>query len=299
MWIIVSVVIIAALYAGVWVLKGKRNIYIGTTALVIGGTSGLGLALANDLRKRGATVTITSRDKKRLKPFEKEYQTLIADITDKKSISKITAEYNFVFCCPGFAIPSLASELTLEKIKQCMETNFYGTVRVILHFLNKASTKKRTRFVMISSTLGLHSFCGYGAYSPSKSALKSFYESIYMEASLFGLDLSIYYCSTIRSPGFEKEEKIKPEVTKKIEGQSYGPSSSPENRAKVLLDALPSQNIICSDFITRFFMQSTEITSFYDYLIWRVSPVFYYFFKKLSMHHVSRFFSNSRAPSSK
>ncbi|KAI5188605.1 3-dehydrosphinganine reductase [Nematocida sp. AWRm77] len=289
----------AALLAGgglllLWRLcfSPKNNVYFGKHALVIGGSSGLGLSLAHSLQRRGASVTITSRDKKILQTLKKKngFGTLQIDVTQDASVKKIPLDYDFIFCCAGFSIPSLAEDITVEKIHACMETNFYGTVRVFLHFYRHMNMKPvgPKKLVFVSSTLGLHSFTGYGAYAPSKASLSSFYESVKDEASLRGLSLAIYYVSTINSPGLEKEDKIKPHITKVIEGQSRGPSSSCENRADTLLNMLPYRSIIVSDTITQLFMQSTNITSLSDYLAWRVAPLFWIGFRHFTKYHVSK-----------
>lgn len=66
----------------------------------------------------------------------------------------------------------------------------------------------------------------------------------------------IYFTSTIKSPGFEKEQETKPEITKKIEGsESSDPSSNA--RAITLLNGIENNQLnICSDFLTRLFYSS-------------------------------------------
>ncbi|KAI5184325.1 3-dehydrosphinganine reductase [Nematocida homosporus] len=291
MLILTAVVIVVS----VWLVlkwRPKANIYKDKTALVIGGSSGLGLALAKDLRRRGAVVAVTSRTKATLTKLKRSegLAGVLVDVTDDESVSRLPTEYDLVFCCPGFALPGLAKDLSLDMVQRCMETNFYGCVRVVLHYLKAASLQKRTRLVLVSSTLGLHSFIGYGAYSPSKAALRSFYESVHLEAAQEGLDLSIYYCSTIKSPGFAKEELTKPAITKVIEGSSLGSSAEPANRAKVLLDSLPSQHVIFSDLVTQLFSQATDITSLSDYFVWRIAPIFWFIFTSLVKYRVNRYY---------
>lgn len=269
--------------------------YKGKKILIIGGTSGLGKALAKDLKKRGSAVTISSRDAFKIEEHLKsQYKTLSLDITDQKSVDRIPNYFDAIFCCAGFAIPSLADKIEIDKIEEMIKCNFLGPVRVYMHLLKSVSPEKRKGLVFISSTLGLHSFTGYGMYSPSKSALSSFYEAVYDESSLLGLDLYIYYVSTIRSKGFDEEQKIKPEITKRIEGSSINDSALPENRAKRLLDEMKKNRIIYSDFITRLFSKSVEIRSITDVLAYLISPLFWVLFRLFAYHSTAKYYRNRK-----
>jgi len=280
--------------------RGESS-YRDKKVLIVGGSSGLGLALALDLKSRGAEVTITSRSSGVLSDLEKKHglTTQTLDITDQRSVEAISTECQIVFCCAGICIPALAEKITVEKIQKCMETNFYGAVRVFLHFLPRCSAENRKKMVFIASTLAYHSFAGYAAYSPSKAALRSFFEAVKEESKIKGLDLAIYYVSTIDSPGLAEEDKTKPEITKKIEGASRGPETSAENRAKHLLNSLPGSEVVISDIITRFFSQSTEIHSLKDYFVWRVAPVFWLVFKAFSRYHTKNHFKRKSSAASK
>ncbi|OAG29457.1 3-dehydrosphinganine reductase [Nematocida displodere] len=284
--VVAATVVLGCLWA--WLAKRRReNLYEQKSVLVVGGSSGLGLALAHELKRRGAEVTITSRTKKTLTTLKRKFgfKTAVVDVTSDESVASLSTEYDMVFCCNGLSIPSTVHDLDMSKMYACMDTNFYGVVRVYLHLLHGSSPGCGKRLVLVSSTLGLHSFAGYGAYSPSKAALRSFYESVWMESSQAGLDLSIYYVSTINSPGLEQENQTKPEVTKRIEGSSYGRGADPKNRAETLLNALPAP-IVVSDAITRFFLHSTEIHTLADYFTWRVAPLFWFIFQWMTMRKV-------------
>lgn len=264
-----------------WPSSPAANAYQGKQVLVVGGSSGLGLALALELQRRGAAVTVTSRTSKTLRALKQQHRLdgLQVDVTSDASVALIPLAYDLVLCCAGFSLPGLADDLSIAKIHACMDTNFYGTARVFLHFYRAIRPGERKRMVFVSSTLGLRSFVGYGAYSPSKASLRSFFESVRDEAALKGLDLAIYYVSTINSPGLDQEDLIKPAVTKAIEGQSRGPAASCERRAATLLDALPRRSIIVSDTVTRLFMQSTDLTSVADYFVRKLAPLFYFGFR--------------------
>lgn len=265
--------------------------YTGEKVLIIGGTSGLGLALARDLKRRDALVTITTRNISTVeKETKEEFEILPLDITNQESVDSLPVDFKIVFCCAGFSIPSLAIEIEMEKTEAMVNCNFLGPVRIYRKFLKSVTPANRKSLVLISSTLGLHSFTGYGTYSPTKAALSSFFESVYDESDILGLDMYIYYVSTITSRGFHEEQKIKSEITKKIEGSSVSKAASPENRARRLLDEIPKRRIIYSDFITRLFSKSTEIHTVADVLSYLIAPFFWILFKVYAAHTTRKYY---------
>ena len=91
---------------------------------------------------------------------------------------------------------------------------------------------------MVSSTLGLMGMIGYSQYSPTKFALRGLAECLRQELIPYGIKTSIYFVSTIKSPGYEKENLTKPAITKIIEdGDASDPS--PVARAKTLIQGKP------------------------------------------------------------
>lgn len=282
-----------AILGGAFVFRRRRTEYSGKKALVVGGSSGLGLSLAEVLRERGAAVTITSRDSESARKIAEERGVgwAVVDVCDEASVGRLSRDFDFIFACAGYSSPSSLAELRLKTVKETMETNFYGAVSLFLHFIREKAPKKQA-FVFVSSTLGLHSFTGYASYAPSKSALRSFYESVRAEAALMGMDLFIYYVSTINSPGLEREDRTKPRATFEIEGASRA-SASPRGRALKLLAEMECSNTAVSDFTTRLFLHSTEITRPLDILCWLLAPLFWALFKGYAHYQTRRHFAKT------
>lgn len=262
-------------------LKNKKCIeYNGKKVLVIGGTSGLGLALAQELHARGAGVTITSRKREALAKHRKHFGVQVLDITSDHSVGTASFDYDIVFCCAGICLPSTARGLSLQDIRACTETNYHGPARVFVKMLPTCAAERRRRLVLIGSTVSFRSFLGYAPYAPSKAALKAFHESVRVEAEEQGLDMSVFYVSTIRSPGYAAENLKKPEATKKIEGPSDTASSEPRERAKYLLKNLSRCPIIISDVQTRFFACAPDLLRPSDVLVWMLAPLFWWVFRR-------------------
>lgn len=284
--IYISLIILISILIGTWEhLKNRKSIdYNGQRVLVIGGTSGLGLALAQELRAHGASVTITSRKREALDKHRDKFHVRVLDITSDHSVSTANFDYDIVFCCAGICHPSTARGLSLKDTKACTETNYHGPVRVFIRMLPMCTAEKRRRLVLIGSTVSFRSFLGYAQYAPSKAALKSFHESVRVEAEAQGLDMSVFYVSTIRSPGYAAENLKKPQATKQIEGSTDTTASEPRERAKYLLKNLSTHPIVISDIQTRLFSFAPDLLRPSDVLIWILSPIFWYIFKQREAH---------------
>lgn len=76
----------------------------------------------------------------------------------------------------------------------------------------------RGRIVLVSSVVGFMGLVGYAQYAPMKYAIRGLAECLRSELPLYGIDVHCYFPATILSPGYDEENKTKPQVTKDIEG---------------------------------------------------------------------------------
>lgn len=81
-----------------------------------------------------------------------------------------------------------------------------------------AKAGNKGKIVLVSSTLGLMGLVGYSQYSPMKFAIRGLAETLRSEMLLYGITVHCYFPGTILSPGYEQENRTKPELTKKLEG---------------------------------------------------------------------------------
>ena len=100
--------------------------------------------------------------------------------------------------------------------------------------------KKGGKIVLVSSTLGYMSFLGFASYAPAKHALLGMSttyllfgmlaltcnvglaDTLQSELMLYGVDVHIYFPNSMFTPGFDEENKTKPEIVKRIEGIEDG-----------------------------------------------------------------------------
>ncbi|AFN84077.1 putative short chain dehydrogenase [Encephalitozoon romaleae SJ-2008] len=249
--------------------RHQRHEISNKKILVVGGSSGLGLAFAQILKEAGNNVTITSRSVQSLELLRSKwgFETKVLDVNTMDS--QKSADFDYIFCCAGISHPSYFADQSFELFKETMNTNYLGTVAVLKHYT--AINKKPMRFIMIGSTLSLLTFPGFSSYSPSKAALLSLFYTLRDEMKELGVELYFYNTASIQTPGFEMENKTKPAYTKAIEGM-ISPSSARE-RAFSFLSGMKRRSVVASDAFTYLCQIRFECECLIDYLLFPVAVV--------------------------
>ena len=94
--------------------------------------------------------------------------------------------------------PKSEKIFNLNKIREIMEINYFGTINSINSIYNYFSEKKSGQISIISSVAGYRGLPAAGAYCASKAALISFAESLYFDLKRKGVKVKVI------SPGFIK-----------------------------------------------------------------------------------------------
>ena len=142
----------------------------GASALVTGGNRGFGLALVNELLDRGAArVYATSRSPHRHQ--DPRVTPLVVDVTDDASVQAATraaADVSILVNNAGVSLGSSVLDGSLDDIRQELETNLFGILRVTRAFAPVLSRHAPSSVVNVLSALSWFSF-GRG-YDGSKAA---------------------------------------------------------------------------------------------------------------------------------
>ncbi|OBZ85289.1 3-ketodihydrosphingosine reductase TSC10 [Choanephora cucurbitarum] len=211
----------------------------GKHCFITGGSTGLGKALAIELVKAGADVTIVARRVTELEAaFEEikanctnENQKVVyvsADVTVQEDVVrafneatiKMGRDPEFVCACAGASYPRYFLDETMENFENLIKLNYLGQAYVAHQAAQRMRDQKIKdgKIVFVSSMLGLFSFVGYANYSPTKFAVRALADALRNELKRYQIGVHIFYPGNIQSPGFDTENLTKPEVTKEIEG---------------------------------------------------------------------------------
>jgi NAD(P)-dependent dehydrogenase (short-subunit alcohol dehydrogenase family) len=171
------------------------------TAVVIGGTSGIGLALATGLAQAGANVVPTGR---RVDRVEAAVAKIIkigtkslavpTDITDRSSLETLLnatcnefGKVDILVNCAGTTKRTPTLDVSDEEWNNIIETNLTGTLRACQVFGRKMVERKYGRIINIASLSSFVALYEVAAYSASKAAVASLTKSLAIEWAQHGV----------------------------------------------------------------------------------------------------------------
>jgi 3-dehydrosphinganine reductase len=205
-------------------------------AIITGGSSGIGKAIAIMLAQQGAHISIISRHQDTLETAKAEIEAVRADSAQRilcisadvaqqaqieQAITKAIEEVgtpDLLITSAGIAHPGYFHELPLQVFEDTMAINYFGTLYAIKSVLPLMMQKQQGHIVIISSGAGLIGIYGYTPYSPSKFALRGLAESLRGELKCLGIYVSIVYPPDTDTPQLAAENLTKPTETKLITG---------------------------------------------------------------------------------
>ncbi|MDR2852401.1 MAG: SDR family NAD(P)-dependent oxidoreductase [Burkholderiaceae bacterium] len=182
--------------------------------IITGGSSGLGLALAEALLRRGDHVLLLARDAAKLAAAitglrEKNPHAQVDFIASDVSGAQIEADIaravqtlgglDLLINSAGILREGYFEHLTEDDFRRTLDINFFGAVRVIraaLPWLRQS----RGKIINISSVAGLTGVFGYAAYCSSKYALLGFSETLRAELKPQGIRVQVVCPPEFDSP---------------------------------------------------------------------------------------------------
>jgi NAD(P)-dependent dehydrogenase (short-subunit alcohol dehydrogenase family) len=183
------------------------------TAVVIGGTSGIGLALTRGLAQAGANVVPTGRREEHVRAAAAEVVALgrrslaqTCDVTDiisiERLLSSVCSEFGGVQIlvnCAGRTKRMPTLDVPEADWNAIMDTNLNGTLRACRVFGRHMIEKRYGRIINIgslSSLLGLFEVAAYGA---SKAAVASLTKSLAIEWATSGVCVNALIPGVLRT----------------------------------------------------------------------------------------------------
>ncbi len=194
--------------------------------LITGASSGIGLALAQQVATEGARVALVARTPEKLEaalaslPGE-GHGVYPCDVADAAAVEAMAAQVleamgtpDWVVNSAGVTHPGYFWELPVEVFHEMMEINYYGTVHVCKAFVEPMMARRSGHIINISSVAGFLGVFGYSAYSPSKFAVWGFSDTLRAELKPEGIAVHIVFPPDTDTPQLHYEMPLKPPETK-------------------------------------------------------------------------------------
>jgi NAD(P)-dependent dehydrogenase (short-subunit alcohol dehydrogenase family) len=167
----------------------------------------------------------------------------------------------------GVGYYAVMEEITMEHLRQQMETNFFGAVRLIQRLLPEMRVRQGGRVINISSIAGKYAFPLFGPYSASKHALEAMSDALRMEVRPLGIDVVLIEPGYIPTGFQATARELASEYVKNAErspyaqlyknyGRGYRKSTArvqakPEDCARVILRAVRAERPRARYTVTR------------------------------------------------
>ena len=176
----------------------------GRTAVVIGGTSGIGHSLARGLAEAGADVVPTSRRAEMVDQaaagIEKTGRCTLrvtSDVSDTGSLERLLEEcvkefgkVDIMVCCAGRTRRQPTLEMTDADWEAIIDTNLTGTLRACRVFGRHMISNGYGRIINIASLSSFVALYEVAAYAASKAAVASLTKSLAVEWARHGVNVN-------------------------------------------------------------------------------------------------------------
>jgi len=190
-------------------------------ALVTGGHSGIGRAIALSLAAEGLAVTICGRREELLKAVAAEAPTIhaiAADVTDEASVAALYEQaeaargpFDIVVANAGIASSAPAWRTSLEEWNRIISVNLTGAFLTVRPALKGMADRKSGRIVFIASVAGLRGSAYVAPYVASKHGVVGLMRALSAELLMTGVTVNAV------CPGYVETEMLEQSIRRVME----------------------------------------------------------------------------------
>jgi NAD(P)-dependent dehydrogenase (short-subunit alcohol dehydrogenase family) len=236
---------------------------------ITGASSGIGKALTIKFATEGWQVAASARRENLLQDLNKTNSNIHSfplDVKDeakaKKIFENIIEKFKTVdICvfCTGIHDPESEKKLSGEKIREIMETNFFGTLNCIMAVNSYFRERKSGHISLVSSVAAYRGLPAGSGYCASKSALTSLAESLYFDFKRHNVRVSVVSPGFIKTPMTDKNKFPMPMIR------------SPEYAAEKMFIGLTKKNVFEIHFPIAFTMLMKLLKIMPDWLYFMIA----------------------------
>lgn len=215
-------------------LSGKR-------ALVCGSSQGMGLAIAKELAKQGARVTLFARDEVKLSKLVKEldgssHGYLVADFDDLEAVKNQVenalkeGDFQILINNTGGPAPGKIYEAALSEFELALKRHLYVSQTLSQLLIPGMKSANYGRIINIISTSVKIPITGLGVSNTVRGAMASWAKTMANELGQFGITVNNIL------PGFINTGRM----TSLIDGKSKAQSKSKEEVKNDMVSSIPA-----------------------------------------------------------
>jgi NAD(P)-dependent dehydrogenase (short-subunit alcohol dehydrogenase family) len=198
-------------------LNKTIRIFDGATAIITGGASGIGRALAEELARRGCEVVLADLQIELAEEVASEIRVsggkakaVKIDVTDFPAMEQLvqetvkrTGRLDYIFNNAGIVIGGHVNHYGIEDWNQIVDVNLRGVINGIQASYKIMMAQGFGHIVNTASMAGLMPGPGNVAYTTTKHAVVGLSKSLRAEAAQMGVRVSVICPGVIRTPILE------------------------------------------------------------------------------------------------
>lgn len=186
-------------------LNPRLTDWRGKRVWLVGASSGIGLALAQALHARGATVIVSARNAAALHAFASAHAGSLAlplDVTDPQALVAACEQVaaggpiDLMCYCAGHYHAMRATAVDTAELLRHQAVNVSGALYLLEPLIRTMLQQGHGHLSFISSVAGFRGLPKSLAYGPTKAALINLAETLYLDLRPHGLGVSVI------NPGF-------------------------------------------------------------------------------------------------
>ena len=184
-------------------------------ALIVGGSRGLGKAIADILAQNGADIVIadvlddvgreTCENIRQLGRSAAYYHTDVTDMEQVQQLFSAIAHIDIVVHCVGITMTDTLLDATQERVQRLFNINILGSNNVTQEALRKMIPQNSGKILLLSSVAGKIAEQTVPHYRMSKAAVLSLTMSAAMTAAPHGITVNALCPGVIRTDMWEKQ----------------------------------------------------------------------------------------------
>jgi short-subunit dehydrogenase len=179
----------------------------GQVAVITGASSGIGLAIAQQLAREGVAVVLGARRAEHLARAVTEIKAaggradfLVTDVTSEADVHSLVqraydafGRLDIMICNAGFGFYGTVEQTPAETMRRMMDVNFMGTFHGARAALPHFRRQEHGHLIVISSIVGQRGIAQMSGYSATKAAQVGFVESLRTEFAGTAIAVSIVF----------------------------------------------------------------------------------------------------------
>ena len=220
-------------------LNPRITDWTGRVVWLVGASSGIGRATAQQLHDRGATVVVSARNAAEIEAFEASHEGSLGialDATDRGAMARAVerivichGRIDFALYCAGHYAPMRATAFDLDEMLLHDRVNYVGALHLLDAVLPVLIRQKSGHLSLVSSVAGYRGLPNSLAYGPTKAALINLAQTLYLDLHPLGIGVSVICPGFVETPltarnEFKMPALIRPEEAARemLEGWAAG-----------------------------------------------------------------------------